>query len=430
MKPLNGVIRIAWLFALVGGLLLAEQACGDERTPTIVQSLEWKRAMATQLSPDGQEVAYEVQETDWDANAFVTSIWLAHARKGAKKPPTLLVKRGTAPRWSPDGKQLAFLAEQDGRRQIHVIDPHGGEARVVTKGDSAVTSMAWSPERRSIAFTALDAETPERRARRERDGDVKSSDGDDRMTHLWLVEVPSDESVPKPAKRLSGGSDFTVGEFSWSPNGKHIAFSASREAGLIGQGSADIYVLDVATKVVRKIVESPGPDTHPIWSPNGRTLAYQTSAGKTEYSYRNHFVATIPADGGESRVLTERFDERAYPLGWGESGIYFLALDKTDMHLFRVDPAKQAVSQISRPERALFWQFSFDRDCRQVAFVMMDPSHHGEVCVSGTEAFAPRALTTLGEHLDPFTLASREVIQWKSADGTVIEGNTHQAARL
>ncbi|HTM56184.1 MAG TPA: S9 family peptidase, partial [Pirellulales bacterium] len=400
----------------------AEQANGDERTPTIRQSLEWKRAMATGLSPDGQEVAYELQETDWDANQFVTSIWLADARKGAKKPPRLLVKRGTAPRWSPDGKQLAFLAEQDGRQEIHVIDPRGGEARVVTKGDSEVTSMAWSPERRSIAFTTLDAETPERRARRERDGDIKSSDGDDRMTHLWLAEVPGDESLPKSADRLTGGGDFTVGEFAWSPNGKRIAFSASREAGLIGQGSADIYVVDVATKFVRKIVETPGPDTHPIWSRDGRTLAYQTFAGKTEYSYGNHFVATVPAGGGESRVLTRRFDERAFPLGWGESGIYFLALDKTDMHLFRVDPATQAVSQISRPDRALFWQFSFDRDYRQVAFVMMDPAHHGEVCVSATEAFAPRVLTTLGEQLDPFTLASRELIQWKSADGTPNEG--------
>jgi dipeptidyl aminopeptidase/acylaminoacyl peptidase len=406
----------------LGCLLFAEQAAGEKPSPTIEQALEWKRALSPQLSPDGASVAYEVQETDWKADAFTTSVWLADTGPDERRVVTRLVKRGAVPRWSPDGKQLAFLADQGGRQQIHLIGPRGGEARILTRGDSAVMHMAWSPDGRRIAFTALDPETPERRARRDRDGDIVSSDGDQRMTHLWLVNVPSDDTAAKPAERLTRGSDFTVGEFGWSPEGKRIAFSASHETGLVGLASADIYVLDVAAKVARRIVNAPGPDTHPIWSPDGRSLAYQSFAGKAEYSYRNHFVAVVPADGGEQRVLTQRFDERAFPMAWGPSGIYFFALQKTDMHLFRVNPATQAVTQVSRPQHALFWQFSFDRDYRQVAFIMMDSSHYGEVCVSGLDRFTPRVLTKLGEQLGPFALASREVIRWESKDGTSIEG--------
>jgi dipeptidyl aminopeptidase/acylaminoacyl peptidase len=130
----------------------------------------------------------------------------------------------------------------------------------------------------------------------------------------------------------------------------------------------------------------------------------------------------VPADGGEPHVLTEQFDERAFPVAWGPAGIYFFALQKTDMHLFRVDPATRTVTQVSRPQHALFWQFSFDRDFRRVAFIRTDATHYGEVCVSGLDEFAPRALTALGDQLRPFALATREVIRWESADGTPIEG--------
>jgi dipeptidyl aminopeptidase/acylaminoacyl peptidase len=242
------------------------------------------------------------------------------------------------------------------------------------------------------------------------------------MTHLWLVDVPGDDTPPGPAARLTGGRDLTVGEFAWSPDGQRIAFSAARQPGLVGLAGADIYVLDVAAKATRRVVRTAGPDTNPVWSPDGRSLAYQSFAGKEEYSYRNHFVAVVTADGGEPRLLTDGFDERAFPLAWGPSGVYFFALQKTDAHLFRVDPATRAVTRVSRPDHGLFWQFSFDRECRRASFLRADPGHYGEVCVSDLNEFESRALTALGDQLRRFVLATREVIRWQSPDGTPIEG--------
>jgi dipeptidyl aminopeptidase/acylaminoacyl peptidase len=282
--------------------------------------------------------------------------------------------------------------------------------------------MAWSSDGRRIAFTAPDPEASQRREHRDRDVVVTTGDDSSPMTHLWLIEVPADGAAPGPAVRLTGGRDLTVGEFAWSPDGRRIAFSGSRHAGLLGLGSADIYVLDVATKQTRRVVRTPGPDTNPVWSPDGQSLAYQSFAGKGEYSWRNHFVAVVPADGGEPRLLTDRFDERAFPVAWGPAGVYFFALQKTDMHLFCVDPVTRTISQVSRPQHAVFWRFSFDREFRHVSFVRAEASHFGEVCVSELKEFAPRALTALGEQLRPFALASREVIRWKSADGAPIEG--------
>jgi dipeptidyl aminopeptidase/acylaminoacyl peptidase len=159
-----------------------------------------------------------------------------------------------------------------------------------------------------------------------------------------------------------------------------------------------------------------------MWSPDGREIAYQTFAGKAEYSYRNQFVAVVSAEGGEPRVLTGAFDERAYLAAWGPKGVYFYALQKTDMHLFRASPATNIVEQVSRPEHGVFAEFSFDRTYQHVAFVMADAANYGEVCVAAVDNFEPKRLTTLGEQLWPFRLALREVIGWKSADGTPIEG--------
>jgi dipeptidyl aminopeptidase/acylaminoacyl peptidase len=366
-------------------------------------------------------VAYEVQQTDWKADAFVTSIWLASAQAGGDSP-RCLVARGASPRWSPDGKRLAFLADHGGNSQIHIINPRSGASRFWTNADSPVTRFAWSPDGRKIAFTAVDGEQSKRRKHAEHDVPTTSSDQPARMAHLWLFEAPENEAAAGPAYRLTRGQDVTVSEFAWSPDGRRIAFCGSPEAGIIGLGKTDIFVVDIASRATRKIVDTPGPDTNPIWSPDGKSLAYQSFGGKREYSYRNHFVAIVPADGGKPRIVTDSFDERAFPVAWGPSAIYFYALQKTDMHLFSVDPTTAAITQVTNPQHTLFWQFSFDREFRHVAFIKADATHYGEVCVSTIESFAPRALTSVGNQLRGFALASREVIHWQSLDSKRIEG--------
>src|SRR5262245_39705331 len=134
-----------YLMALASCLAWAPPVGGQQRAPTITDSLGWTRALGPQLSPDGQFVAYEVQETDWAEDAFATAVWLVDAG-GGRGSPRCLVRRGSAPRWSPDGKRLAFLADHNGHQQVHVVDPHAGAARVLTSAASPVTRLAWSPD--------------------------------------------------------------------------------------------------------------------------------------------------------------------------------------------------------------------------------------------------------------------------------------------
>jgi dipeptidyl aminopeptidase/acylaminoacyl peptidase len=97
-------------------------------------------------------------------------------------------------------------------------------------------------------------------------------------------------------------------------------------------------------------------------------------------------------------------------------------LQKTAAHLFRVDPASKGIARLSGPNPLAFASFSFTRDYKQVAFLQGNARRLPEVCIADMKDFAPRQLTTLGDQLNSFRTAGREVIAWKSTDGTPIEG--------
>src|ERR1035438_7884339 len=108
---------------------------------------------------------------------------------------------------------------------------------------------------------------------------------------------------------------------------------------------------NAADKFLKKLVEANGPHNGPVWSPDGRQIAFSTANGEKFYFYTNARIAVVPADGGEMRVLTAAFDEDPRLDDWGPDGIYFDALQKTSSHVFRLDPATLAVERLSGPDQ-------------------------------------------------------------------------------
>src|SRR5205807_7220355 len=139
-------------------------------------------------------------------------------------------------------------------------------------------SFAWSPDGRHIAFTAAEPESKARKERKEKYGEFEIVRGDYVMTHLWMIDVADDSLAKKPEPvRLTEGTAFSVGGFNWSPDSTRLAFSATRDPDLISSASSDIYVLTVSDKAVKKIVDTRGPDSNPVWSPDGRQIAFETA---------------------------------------------------------------------------------------------------------------------------------------------------------
>ncbi|MGB8473676.1 MAG: S9 family peptidase [Candidatus Acidiferrum sp.] len=434
--------KASWVavFLVISGLLslqLAAQqpapgtAASHSTTPTIDQSLEMKSAFNPRISPDGTRVVYEVSRTNWEDDAFERDLWIADIANGESHQLTASKKSSTNAAWSPDGKWIAFLSDRPGQRtgtpedkkQIYMISADGGEARQLTKVETGVKDFAWSPDSRKLAFAAEDPESKAMKDRKEKYGEYHVVHSDYSMTHLWTLEIPASEAeaFPEP-KRLTEGAEFSVGDFAWSPDGTRIAFSAQRDPDLISIGTADLYVVTVSDIKIKKIVSTPGPDGNPQWSPDGKQIAYETADGSKYFFYTNVKIAAVNAQGGAPRVLTDAFDEDARLIAWAPDGIYFAAQQKTYAQLFRVNPETTSIQRLSAPERLAAFSFSFSKDYSQVAYRGALENEYPEIYASSVAPWQPKKLTTLGDQLKGFKIARREVISWKSGDGTVIEG--------
>lgn len=192
-------------------------------------------------------------------------------------PAYQLQKSNSSPVWSPDGKTLAFLSTRDDKSQIYVIHPQGGEAKALTKFETGVSYFDFSPNGKSIVFAATVPDSKAYKERVEKYSDYEVVQQDYKMTHLYILPV-SDTATKLPTpKALTKGADFSVGNFSFSPDGTKIAFDAAKNPDLINSHTADIYVLTLADTTTRKIVSMKGPDNNPVWSPDGKQIAFVTT---------------------------------------------------------------------------------------------------------------------------------------------------------
>ena len=470
-----------WILSL-GAILIAigtqpnPVRAQSTHTQTLDEALSLHLVFSPRISPDGRYVVYTQRETNWKDNAFVYQLWLVDVSTGKSFQLTRGKKSADDATWSPDGNWIAFITEresvaieplsaddkekdkdkkktEEGKdkkdaeapgkpadRQIWLISPSGGEAWQLTKSETDIDNFRWSKDSKFIAYAANAPETKASKDRKEKYSDYRVFEKDYRQNQLWQVDVTAATKtfLPVDAKRLITDLSLNVHNFSWSPDSTKIAFSAAPNPNLSSGGERDIFLLDLSNNnSVTKIVALPGPDTNPIFSPDGKQLAFATALAQPYYYYANEHIAmvdlsavlskpaTTPAD---VRDLTAAFDEDPDLADWGPDGIYFGAQQKTSAHIYRVDPQTREIRRITSPDSLLVEDASATADFKTFAFMTEDATHMTEIYISSVAPFAPRKLTDMTAQVRDWKLGTVDVISWKSQDGTIIEGVLHKPA--
>jgi len=375
--------------------------------------LSLRSAGGVALSPDGAFAAYTVSTTDWKENSYDNEIWIA--QKGQEPFQLTRTAKGSSnsPKWSPDSKWLAFLADRGDKSQIYCISIHGGEAFPLTKEEDGVNNFSWSPDGIHIAFTKNDPESKTLKSTKDKYGAWAVEGEEYKLSHLWLIPVDFD-SIPKP-ERLTEGN-FTVTGFYWSPDGKHIAYDRQPDPLINSSIHSDIALLDLASKTSTPLITNPSSDDFLAWSPEGDKFIYASNVNDTTSNYyTNNRLFIYDMTGHSSREIATDFDEDKYVSSWNKKGIFFTASQKTKAGLFQLDPVNGGIQQLSLPVDIVN-NTSYTKDGSVMAYTGRTFDGLSEVYIDNEK------LTGMSDQLKGWNTPVNEVIQWKSKDGALIEG--------
>jgi len=325
-----------------------------------------------QVSPDGKKVAYVVSWPDRKSDETRMSVYVAPIDGRAAARRFTQGNKDHSPRWSPDGRYLAFASDRGEKNQLIVAPTEGGEPRQITNSKYGISNPAWSPDGKRIAYMARSGEYKQSK---ERSPVEKSAprvirdlryklDGigffDERRTHIFTIDVESAKE-----KQVTGG-DWYDDQPAWSPDGKLIAFISDREPERHQrQWRSDVWIVPSGGGGARKVTRSKGSAAHPAFSPDGRSVAFVGHEQGDEGAARNIHLMVVAADGGVSpRSLSESLDRpvAGWPMfasgstfAWAAQGdaVLFLAGDRGAQALYRAGTANGSVSKVLSGERQI-----------------------------------------------------------------------------
>ncbi|MCA1577320.1 MAG: S9 family peptidase [Acidobacteria bacterium] len=403
-------------------VLFVSAASAQTWTPEM--QLKLKAVGQPRVSPDGSRVLYTVNEAVMaaDKSEFVTQIWIATVATKQSTQLTFGEKSSTNPKWSPDGKWIAFLSNRkDNRNNLYRLSMEGGEAEPLTDLKSGVSNFEWSPDGRHIAYTMSDPKTEDEEKNDKGKNDFRWVDENLKMARLYVVPVQKDANGKREPRKLTTGN-YHVGQFDWAPDSSRIAFSHSKSPVANDWPTADASIVEVASGNVSVLANSPGAEDSPFYSPDGKSIAVVVSDNPPRWA-QSGTIQIFPATGGQPKSLMASYDGQPGIAGWSADSkrIYFTEAKGTGTQLYALDVAANRIEEI-KTTPAVLGGMNLNRGGTTFGFTRQTSDTPADAYIASVNEFTPVQITRVnaGSNIPP--VGRTEVIRWKSKDGKEIEG--------
>ncbi len=438
------ILRCGFLGALLVGAGLAISAQeATKHAITFDDMIKLRRIAEPQVSPDGKWVAYTVAAPDMEANRNASNIWMVSTSGGSAMQ---LTQSGhdLSPVWSPDGKTLAFLSLRGGESQVYLLSMEGGEAHALTKISTGTDMVKWSPDGKTIAFTSSvypdckdDDCNGKRDAEREK-SKVKAHVAEHLLYRHWthwndgkrsqLFVVPADGSAAP--RDLTPGANYDVppdersgpGDINFSPDGKEMCFTAVTDKMEAISTNGDLFIVPVAGGEAKRITTQPGFDGNPVYSPDGKYIAYHAQL-TPEYESDRWRVMLYDRGAGRIENLTETFDRSAEELAWSPDSktIYFTAENETQKPVYAM-----AARFGAEPKKLIADTYntaiSFSADGKTLVFERTSLALPAEVFAASSDGSNVRQLTHQNDAiLAALEMNAPETFWFDGAEGTKVQ---------
>jgi dipeptidyl aminopeptidase/acylaminoacyl peptidase len=373
-------------------------------------SLNLRSISDLQFSPDGSRVAFVVTEPA-KGEARARHIWMYEKAGGAVRQFTYSAKSESSPRWSPDGKQMAFLSNREGGdEQIYVMPANGGEANAVTKGKRSVNSFEWSPDGKQMAFLAPDAKTEEEEKKAKDKEDARVQDKDDKHARIWILTLATGE-----AKALTKPT-LEVKEVAWQAKSDVLTFVGTNHPES-DQETDQILSVRVSEGVVKVLVTPHGPVGRLRATPLGNGFSY---VGCREDGPSPHDLMFVELSAGAPRNLTgATLDRPIHEFQWQKDGGLLTAYeDGFQGKLAYFDPSGvlKELTAVGLPSVGGFAA----SDAGEIVFVGQSATQPQELWSWDTKS-EPKQISHLNDAWKEYALGKPEIYKYKSFDGVEIE---------
>ena len=441
-------MRSCFLLGVLGWLALPA-AAQQKLTPADIFQLEY--AADPQISPDGQWIVYVRQWQDLMTDRRYSNLWLVKADGSDHRPLTTGKLVESQPRWSPDGKRIAYLSNKDDAPQIYVRWMDGGLTQAVTNSMTPPSTPTWSPDGNSIAFLGLVRQpalvvgqplaappgatwaappkyTDKLVFRFDGVGDVPPG-------FVQVFVVPAEGGT---ARQLTsgdfnhGGTPYGGGSIAWTPDGSEVIIPARRgERPEWNSRESELFAVAVKDGALRRLTDRFGPDQSPAVSPDGKLIAY-TGFDDRKQGYQNTLLYLMNRDGSGKRILSSRIDNGVGSPVWAADGkgvyVQYDERGNTKVALVALDGSYRVAAKDLGSGTSAYsgGSFSVSKD-GSIAFSLSTPSQLSEVALVRPASAATAAAKTLtainADILGDRTIGQVEEIWWKSSkDSLPIQG--------